>query len=55
MAKLYMTDGEIVNSYRLARDPRRQIGVLAELNTEASKDWRRAPSELRRCRSPAAV
>ena len=31
-AKLYMTDGEIVNSYRLARDPRRQIGVLAELN-----------------------
>ena len=32
MAKLYMTDGEIVNSYRLARDPRRQIGVLAELN-----------------------
>lgn len=32
MAKLYMTDGEIVNSYRLARDPRRQIGVLTELN-----------------------
>lgn len=32
MAKLYMTDGEIVNSYRLARDPRRQISVLAELN-----------------------
>lgn len=32
MAKLYMTDGEIVNSYRLARDHRRQIGVLAELN-----------------------
>lgn len=31
-AKLYMTDGEIVNSYRLARDPRRQISVLAELN-----------------------
>lgn len=31
-AKLYMKDGEIVNSYRLARDPRRQIGVLAELN-----------------------
>lgn len=31
-AKLHMTDGEIVNSYRLARDPRRQIGVLAELN-----------------------
>lgn len=31
-AKLHMTDGEIVSSYRTARDPRRQIGVLAELN-----------------------
>lgn len=31
-AKLHMTESEIVCSYRTARDPRRQIGILAELN-----------------------
>ena len=29
---LQMSESEIVSSYRTARDPKRQIGILAELN-----------------------
>ena len=32
MRRLQMSESEIVSSYRTARDPRRQIGILAELN-----------------------
>lgn len=32
MRHLQMSESEIVSSYRTARDPRRQIGILAELN-----------------------
>ena len=32
MRHLQMSESEIVSSYRTARDPKRQIGILAELN-----------------------
>ncbi|MBQ7939493.1 MAG: hypothetical protein IJ281_03855 [Clostridia bacterium] len=32
MAGRYMTDGEIITSYRQAKSPVRQIGVIAQLN-----------------------
>lgn len=44
-AKLHMTDGEIVNSYRTARDPRRQIGILAELNAVTPREIREVLEE----------
>lgn len=40
MRHLQMSESEIVSSYRTARDPKRQIGILAELTTSTS-----APAE----------
>lgn len=37
MRRLQMSESEIVSSYRTARDPRRQIGILAELNAVAPR------------------
>lgn len=42
---LQMSESEIVSSYRTARNPKRQIGILAELNAvsrgRSAKCWRR--------------
>lgn len=35
---MIMTDGEIERSYRLASDPKKQIGILADLNGCNKKD-----------------
>ena len=44
-AKLHMTESEIVCSYRTARDPRRQIGILAELNAVTPREIRKVLEE----------
>ena len=37
---MWMTEGEIRQSYRLAKNPNKQIGVLAELNdVDKEKVW----------------
>lgn len=41
MAKMYMQDDEIANSYRLAKDPEAQVIVLAELNATSPENIRR--------------
>ena len=37
---LQMSESEIVSSYRTARDPKRQIGILAELNAVTPREIR---------------
>lgn len=37
---LQMSESEIVSSYRAARDPKRQIGILAELNAVTPREIR---------------
>ena len=41
MAKPYMRDDEITNSYRLAKNPEEQVKVLAELNAVPESEIRR--------------
>lgn len=36
--KWYMTDDEIRRSWRMARDPKEQIGIIAELNARSKDD-----------------
>lgn len=40
MRHLQMSESEIVSSYRTARDPKRQIGILAELNAVTPREIR---------------
>lgn len=42
---LQMSESEIVSSYRTARDPKRQIGILAELNAVAPREIREVLEE----------
>ena len=41
MAKLYMREDEITNSYRLAKNPEDQVKILAELNAVPESEIRR--------------
>lgn len=43
--RLQMSESEIVSSYRTARDPRRQIGILAELNAVTPREIREVLEE----------
>lgn len=45
MRRLQMSESEIVSSYRTARDPRRQIGILAELNAVTPREIREVLEE----------
>lgn len=45
MRRLQMSESEIVCSYRTARDPRRQIGILAELNAVTPREIREVLEE----------
>ena len=45
MRHLQMSKSEIVSSYRTARDPRRQIGILAELNAVTPREIREVLEE----------
>ena len=40
-----MSESEIVSSYRTARDPKRQIGILAELNAVTPREIREVLEE----------
>lgn len=42
---LQMSESEIVSSYRTARDPKRQIGILAELNAVTPREIRQVLEE----------
>ena len=42
---LQMSESEIVSSYRTARDPKRQIGILAELNAVTPREIREVLEE----------
>lgn len=42
---LQMSESEIVSSYRTARDPKRQIGILAELNAVTTREIRQVLEE----------
>lgn len=43
--RLQMSESEIVSSYRTARDPKRQIGILAELNAVTPREIREVLEE----------
>lgn len=45
MRHLQMSESEIVSSYRTARDPKRQIGILAELNAVTPREIREVLEE----------
>ena len=45
MRHLQMSESEIVSSYRTARDPKRQIGILAELNAVTPREIRQVLEE----------
>lgn len=45
MRRLQMSESEIVSSYRTARDPKRQIGILAELNAVTPREIREVLEE----------
>lgn len=42
---LQMSESEIVSSYRTARDPKRQVGILAELNAVTPREIRQVLEE----------
>lgn len=46
MRHLQMSESEIVSSYRTARDPKRQIGILAELNAVTPREIRQVLEKL---------
>lgn len=43
--RLQMSESEIVSSYRTARNPRRQIGILVELNAVTPREIREVLEE----------
>lgn len=45
MRHLQMSESEIVSSYRTARNPKRQIGILAELNAVTPREIREVLEE----------
>lgn len=45
MRRLQMSESEIVSSYRTAHDPKRQIGILAELNAVTPREIRQVLEE----------